>query len=789
MARPTYEELEQKIKELRQKLNEFQNAEKVHPEGKDVLRLLDLAPYGLFFIDLSGKIMTANKTGAERLGKTVQEIIGTALRDYFPPDVSDNRRLKGFEAVRSGKPVTFDDRVKGRWYHNTIFPISDKLGKVTSLAIFGSDVTDYRLAEENLRESEKKYRELADSLPQVIFETDVKGTLTFTNRLAFSIFGYSQRDFERGLNALEMLIPEDRDRAAENIRRVLGGETLGGVEYTALRKDGSTFPVIIHSTGIEGEKGVTGLRGVMIDITDLKQAQEEMKASEERFKSLFEYAPDAYYLNDFEGNLLDGNKAAGELIGYKKEELIGNSFLKLNLLSRSEMKKAASILAKNAMGQATGPDEIILKPRDGSEVIVEIRAFPIKIKGEDLVLGIARDITERRKAEEEKKRLVARLQRAQKMEAVGTLAGGVAHDLNNILSGIVSYPDLLLLQLEEDSPLRSPIRTIRESGQKAAAIVQDLLTLARRGVDTTEVVNLNDIISDYLGSPEHIKLKSFHPDVEVEAHLGSGLLNILGSPLHLSKTVMNLISNAAEAMPVGGKILISTESRYIDKYISGYDEISEGDYAVLTVSDEGTGISPEDKEKIFEPFYTKKKMGRSGTGLGMAVVWGTVKDHKGHLDIESSKGKGTTFTLYFPATRKGRTRDQSLLSVDEYKGKGEKILVVDDVENQREIASMILSQLGYSPIAVSSGEEAVEYLRNNSVDLLILDMIMDPGMDGLDTYRKILEIHPGQKAIIASGFSETERVKETQRLCAGEYVKKPYTLEKIGIAVRNELDK
>jgi signal transduction histidine kinase/CheY-like chemotaxis protein len=402
--------------------------------------------------------------------------------------------------------------------------------------------------------------------------------------------------------------------------------------------------------------------------------------------------------------------------------------------------------------------------------------------------GVDKDITDRKRAEEEKKNLEAQLQRAQKMEAVGTLAGGVAHDLNNILSGIVSYPDLLLMQLPEDSPLREPILTIRESGNKAATIVQDLLTMARRGVAITEVVNLNDIISEYLKSPEYEKLTSFHPGVEVKIDFAEDLLNISGSTVHLSKTIMNLVSNAAEALPDGGKILITTENRHIDRLLKGYEKVDEGDYVILTVADTGVGISSEDITMIFEPFYTKKKMGRSGTGLGMTVVWGTVKDHNGYIDIQSTEGKGATFTLYFPATRQQSAKDQPRIPIEEYKGKGESILVVDDVGVQRDIATGMLSELGYSVTSVSSGEEAVEYLQINSADLVILDMIMDPGIDGLDTYKKILELHPGQKAIIASGFSETDRVKEAQKLGAGQYVKKPYTMGNIGIAVRTELD-
>ena len=266
-------------------------------------------------------------------------------------------------------------------------------------------------------------------------------------------------------------------------------------------------------------------------------------------------------------------------------------------------------------------------------------------------------------------------------------------------------------------------------------------------------------------------------------------VNILGSSVHLSKTVMNLITNAAEAMPEGGKLTVSTENRYIDRPIRGYDNVKEGDYVVFTISDTGTGIASDDLDKIFEPFYTKKKMGRSGTGLGMAVVWGTVKDHNGYIHVQSTEGRGTTFTLYFPVTRKKFSADDSSLSVEAYSGNGESILVIDDVEEQRQIASGMLKELGYSVVSVSSGEEAVEYLRINKIDLLVLDMIMDPGMDGLDTYKKILELHPEQKAIIASGFSETGRVKEVQNLGAGAYIRKPLLLEKIGIAVKEELEK
>jgi len=329
------------------------------------------------------------------------------------------------------------------------------------------------------------------------------------------------------------------------------------------------------------------------------------------------------------------------------------------------------------------------------------------------------------------------------------------------------------MDLPEESPIRNSMITIQQSGMKAAAIVQDLLTLARRGVSVSEVMNLNDIISEYFSSPEFEKLKSFQSRVQIESQLDSELLNIMGSPVHLSKTIMNLVSNAAEAMPNGGKIHVSTESIYLDYPIRGYDDIEVGDYVILTVTDTGIGISPEEIRKIFDPFYTKKVMGRSGTGLGMSVVWGTVKDHKGYINVESKLEEGSTFKLYFPVTRKEKTDKPNKKEITDFMGNGESILVIDDMKEQQMIALKILTQLGYSVKTVSGGEEAVELLKSCTVDLILLDMVMDPGIDGLETYERISEIHPNQKAVIASGFSKTKKVINAQRMGAGQYIKKP----------------
>jgi two-component system, cell cycle sensor histidine kinase and response regulator CckA len=420
------------------------------------------------------------------------------------------------------------------------------------------------------------------------------------------------------------------------------------------------------------------------------------------------------------------------------------------------------------------------------EFWLEILASVISYQGEKSILIHAVDITKRR-MEQEQENMREKIVRKERMEALGTLAGGVAHDLNNILGGMVSYPDLLLQGLKEDDTFYKPLKTIHKSGVKAAAIVQDLLTLTRRGAIVTEVVNLRHVISDYLASLEFNNLCSFHPDIEVTTDIADDLMNIQGSPLHLSKSLMNLVTNASEAMPRGGTITIKAENRYIDRPVGDYESIVEGEYVTLTISDTGEGISKKDIGKIFEPFYTKKTMGRSGTGLGMSVVWGTVKDHNGYIEVNSEEKQGTTFTLYFPVSRKSLAEVTSSFTIQEKMGQGEKILIIDDVEEQRIIAQAMLEKLGYTVTSVSSGEKAVALVRGEEYDLLIIDMIMEPGMDGLDTYREILKVKPSQKAIIASGFSETKQVRATLSLGAGAYIKKPYAVEVLAVAVKKAL--
>ncbi len=375
------------------------------------------------------------------------------------------------------------------------------------------------------------------------------------------------------------------------------------------------------------------------------------------------------------------------------------------------------------------------------------------------------------------------LHRSQKMEAIGMMAGGVAHDLNNILSGIVSYPELMLLQLPESSELRKPIEAIHDSGKRAAAVVADLLTVARGAASTREAHDINLLIEEYLHSPEYTTLKSMYQDVTCRQQLNAEHPIISCSPMHIKKTVMNLITNATEAIKGAGNILISTRNQQLEQ---SEKDLPPGEYLILTVQDNGPGITDKDLEHIFEPFYTKKVMGQSGTGLGLAIVWNTVQDHKGKVFVESNE-EGTRFQLYFPTSKESVIDQEEDSLLKEFSGNNAHILVVDDEAQLRDIATEILQTIGYQVDSVSSGEEAIQFVKNCPVDLIILDMLMEPGLTGYKTYKKILKHCPGQKAIIASGFSESNDVKAALKLGASGFIRKPYSIPELARIVQKAL--
>jgi PAS domain S-box-containing protein len=524
-------------------------------------------------------------------------------------------------------------------------------------------------------------------------------------------------------------------------------------------------------------------------INQRKLATGLLRESELKFKTVFDVSPQVITMSDLDGRLLDASEEYQKFSRRPLKEAKGRPLADSFVLPPESLARLWSDLKND--GAVFGREIEAVNP-DGSPLTFLAFGKMIHLRVGSFILAIFTDISALKKSEKEKLVLQEKLARATKMEAMGLMAAEVAHDLNNILSGIIGYPQLLLMDPNLSERQREALKEILTTGQRAAAVVSDLLTIAR-GVAAAKVsLPLNSVVTDYRNSPECRQLKEFFPDVELDLQLDPRAGNIIASAVHLTKVVMNLVSNAFEAMPPDrkdGRVTVRTRLAERSEPLKLFEGgLEPGRYALLSVSDNGPGIPAGDVANIFEPFYSKKIKGRSGTGLGLAIVWNTITDHQAGLDLRTGPG-GTTFDLYFKPTEEKSQAPASGKNLDDYRGAGQRILVVDDVDIQRKLAGKMLTTLGYSPVAVPSGEAAVEFLKKEDVDLVILDMIMHPGMNGRETYGAIMEFKPGQKAIIASGMAETDEVAKAQAMGAGQFVNKPYTIEDLAAAVQKALSR
>lgn len=679
----------------------------------------------------------------------------------------------------------------------------------------------------HLKKSESFFRAITQNSSDIIIIVNTKAVITYVNPSIEKFLGYKPEELI-GKDSFHYIIPDDIPRALFDFgKSILTREIKIPNRFDVRHKDGSIH--ILEGVGINllHNPDVKGFVMNVRDITDRRKTEEELEASrkhledlvkkrtaalslinaqlstelsehkkmgkalkesEERYRNFVDNIPIGVAIIDRSGKIRYVNGRIEELLGWSPEEVIGKDAFSLETFDDNTRKLLFERFMTRTPGDKQKLLEIVVTGKDKTKLWVDIITTTLKKDGVPVgVQMVFVNLTERKRAEEERKVLMHRLHRAEKMESLGTLAGGVAHELNNILGVLVGYTELMMMKMPDEDPLKKYLHNIMQSSDKATVTIQDMLTVARRGVAVSEAVNLNGVLADFFQTPEFERIRSCHPRLTFKKELAGDLLNIQGSPVRLGKTVMNLISNAVEAVADKGEVTISTGNIYLDRPLPGYGVIREGDYVALVVRDNGQGIPPANLDRIFEPFFTKKFMSRSGTGLELAVVWGTINDHLGYIDVQSEPGKGSAFTVYLPATREALKKHRMTPPLDSYKGKGESVLVVDDMQEQREVAASLLSRLGYSVQTVSSGEEAVTYLKNQTADVLILDMLMEPGIDGLSTYQRILEINPKQKAIIVSGYTETDRVRRALELGASAYIRKPYLLENIGTAIRTTL--
>ena len=502
----------------------------------------------------------------------------------------------------------------------------------------------------------------------------------------------------------------------------------------------------------------------------------------QRLAHLLDQAEEMFWTVDARRCICTVHGAVGAITGIPPAGLIQTPLAAL-------LTRETSGDLEKALGEAKGFSmEATVRGPDGKALAVEISGIPLPSGAGPGFSGTMRSLQRAKDQAIRIKEMNAELDRSEKLKKLGILAGSVAHDLNNILSGIATYPEVLLMDTSLDTKTRQGIEMIKNSGRKASSVVSDLLTISRGGRADRQVLNLNTVIQRYMAAAEFKKIEQTYKDVEIEVILEPELLNMRGSYIHIEKAVMNLMLNAVEetAGKKGGRVGIFTTNLYVDHNEGG--GLAAGEYVVLRVEDNGTGIPKSFQDKIFDPFFTRKEMGKSGTGLGLTVVKNAVEDHEGVIRLVSGDG-GSQFELVFPGIREALPKTEAPDCLEEIKGHGQTILIVDDLPSQLKIGATILDKLGYTVFTVADGMEALAFVKAHPVDLLVLDMIMAPSISGLETFRRIREIHPDQKAIIASGHSESEDVLKTQQLGAGSFVKKPYTIMDMGIAVKEELER
>lgn len=665
-----------------------------------------------------------------------------------------------------------------------IFHEFDKMAKEINTMFIEKIFAQQNLyAEQNaLFESEEKFRNTMDStLIGVYIIQDFR--FQYVNPAMCLMFGYSKEDMIDNISPIDLVVPEQKDKVKSNLFDRESGKLKRINDIRCVRANGDVFDTMVLGAATT-HKGRAASVGTMIDITERKAAENELKRSENRATALLEAIPDMVFRMNREGVFLDIKADSKDLYVLSPDEIINASYKDILPPDIAELVKKQILDTLNTGRMHTVEYQL----KNENQEVLDYESRMVQ-SGENEVTAIVRNITEHKKAAEENAILERQLYQAKRMESIGLMAGGVAHDLNNILSGIVGYPDIILRKISKDSDLVHSVKAIRDSGMRAAAVVEDLLTIARGAASTRDIRPLNTLVKEYLTAPECTKLYSLHSNVVIKPSLNAANSNISCSEVHIKKCIMNLVTNAVEAIDGSGTVSISTNEQYITEELSHEKDLPIGQYIILAVQDDGPGISKQDIEHIFEPFYSKKSLSRSGTGLGLTVVWNTVQDHNGKIFIESSNN-GTCFELYFPLESafedKVDKREEHVLEIQKT-GHGEHILVVDDESLLRDVACEMLNFLGYRVHSVTSGEKAIEFIKSHKVDLLLIDMLMEPGINGYETYKKIKQLCPGQKAIIASGYSENKDIRATLALGAQNFIKKPYTLEQLALVVCDSL--
>jgi len=629
--------------------------------------------------------------------------------------------------------------------------------------------TDRKRTERELRNSEEKFRLLYENLPGGSFVVNSTYIIEDVNDLLCRLTGFT-RDELIGQKC-GIICPKGPHECPIFD---MGKEKIENDETSVKRKDGVHVPIIKSARRISIENSTIIVENFQ-DITEMKRTQDSLKESEERIRNIFETSEEVLFTSDINGRITDINPAIERVAGYTVEEIIGQSAL----IFYEDPYEREELVAELRRNGYLKNKEIHLFAKSGSVLYGLVTANPRR-DDTGAVIGLQgsiRDITEIKKLEYQ-------FMQTQKMDAIGNLAGGIAHNFNNILMGIMGYAEFLTMKREPGDPDYRAAKTIFDASHKAAELTRQLLNIARSGTLIPRRINLNDVVRETL----LLLSGSLDKSIRIEKHLQDEVKPIKGERGQLEQCLLNLCINARDAMPDGGEIIIETKNVYLDdEYSRTHLEAEAGEYVMLSVSDTGIGMSPKTSERIFEPFYTTKS-DKGGTGLGLATLYGIVKNHDGFVTVYSEEGRGSVFKLYLPVFTES-LEDSEEESEEVIMGGSETVLLIDDEQYVLDVWSDYLTDNGFSVLTVDNGAEGVEMFRErkDDIDIVILDYIM-PGMSGVEVLTQIKEIRENVKVIVASGYSKNGHAKEVMDVGLDGFIQKPSTLSDMMKKIRSVLD-
>ena len=740
--------------------------------------LFEEAADGMFITDPHWRYITVNPQYCEMTGFSREELIKMSHKDLVSPEDLARDPIP-MEDFGQGKTVTKERRFIRK--DGSLIPVEIRARMLSEGNILGiaRDISERKQAEDALA-SEKQFSDaIIDGIPGIFYVLDDQGNILRWNKNLEIITGYTDEEFRR-MNALETIEEEDRDIVATNIRRAF---EKGYATATArlLTKDSRNILFLLNGLAVT-IGGKRYLVGIGIDITDRKRAEEAITRERILSDDIINALPGIFYMYDAKGKLVRWNRKHEEATGYSSAELLGMDVLdffaeehKPYLLSRFQ-----SVFTE---GESFAEAPFLLK--DGSQVPYYFTGRLAILDGSRYLLGVGIDITDRKRAEEEKDRLQAQLAQSQKLETIGRLAGGVAHDFNNMLGVILGQTELTMMRLSPSDPLQTRMEQIQQAAERSAALIQQLLAFARKQTISPRVLDLNTTVQGML----KMLTRLIGEDIDLIWQPGSNLSPIKMDPGQIDQILANLCLNSRDAISGGGKVTIeTTNATFDDDYCSRHADFSPGDYVMLAVSDDGCGFDKETQTQLFEPFFTTKSVGR-GTGLGLATVYGIVKQNEGFINVYSESGQGTTFRIYLRRYAgddlETRTAGPSIME----QGRAETILLVEDEPSILKVGISMLKELGYQVLAVGRSDEAVQLARTHigEIHVLMTDVVM-PEMNGRELADRIAAIRPDIKCLFMSGYTSNAIVHRGVLDEGVSFIQKPFSMKDLAAKVREVLE-